>query len=111
MDESRLDLLEQLVARMEHYARTVTRQQLEHDLDAWLMVSRALELAAQCCVDLAMSIIARRGLGVPDTYRDAFSRLARASIISTELAGAPPGWAGPPHLRAPGYPRLPPRPR
>lgn len=41
MGEAQLDLLERLLTRIEHYAATVTREQLESDLDTWLMVSRA----------------------------------------------------------------------
>ena len=94
MGEAQLDLLERLLARLEHYARTVTRAELEANLDVWLMVSRALELAAQCCVDLAMEIVAKRGLGVPETYREAFVRLAQAGLISSEASTALQGWVG-----------------
>jgi uncharacterized protein YutE (UPF0331/DUF86 family) len=94
MGEAQIELLERLLERLEHYAATVTRQDLETDLDKWLMVSRALELAAQCCVDLAMEVVARRRLGVPETYRDAFARLAQAGVLSAEHALALQGWAG-----------------
>ena len=94
MGEAQLDLLERLLARLEQYARTVTRAQLEADLDVWLMVSRALELAAQCCSILRWKIAAKRGLGVPETYRDAFVRLAQAGIITAEASTALQGWVG-----------------
>ncbi|MEO7092735.1 MAG: HepT-like ribonuclease domain-containing protein, partial [Polyangiales bacterium] len=94
MGEAQLDLLERLLVRLEHYARSVSRTQLEASLDDWLMVSRALELAAQCCVDLAMEIVAKRGLGVPETYRDAFVRLAQAGILTPEASTALQAWAG-----------------
>ena len=53
MDPAKLDLLQRLLAQLDKYAATVTRKVLEEDLDAWLMVSRAMELAAQCCIDMA----------------------------------------------------------
>lgn len=94
MGETQLDLLERLLTRVELYATTVSRAQLETDLDTWLKVSRALELVAQCCVDLAMEMVARRGLGVPDSYREAFVRLAQAGLLTPDETRALQGWAG-----------------
>ena len=86
MGEAQLDLLERLLQRMEEYARSVSRETLESDLDTWLKVSRALELA--------MELVAKRGLGVPETYREAFVRLAQSGLITAEQATALQGWAG-----------------
>jgi uncharacterized protein YutE (UPF0331/DUF86 family) len=94
MGEAQLDLLERLLARIDQYAATVTRSELETDLDTWLKVTRALELAAQCCIDLAMELVAQRGFGLPETNRDAFVRLAQAGLLSAEQAQALAGWAG-----------------
>ena len=94
MGESQLELLERLLTRLDQYGQEVTRGQLEADLDTWLKVSRALELAAQCCLDLAMEIVAKRGLGVPETYRDAFVRLAQAGLITPSQSLALQGWMG-----------------
>ena len=94
MSESRLDLLERLLSRLDEYASSVTREELESNLDTWLMVSRALELVAQCSVDLAMELVAKRRLGVPETYRDAFVRLAQGGLISEEHGLVLQGWAG-----------------
>lgn len=94
MGESQLDLLMRLLGRLDQYAGQVTRVQLELDLDTWLKVSRALELVAQCCLDLAMELVAKHGLGVPETYRDAFVRLAQHGLISAEQSTHLQGWAG-----------------
>lgn len=94
MGEAQLDLLERLLTRLEEYAANVTRQELESDLDTWLKVSRALELVAQCSVDLAMELVARRGLGVPETYREAFVRLAQDGLLSAEQSTVLQAWAG-----------------
>ena len=94
MGETQLDLLERLLGRLDEYATTVKRSELESNLDTWLMVSRALELAAQCCLDLAMEITAKRGLGVPEAYRESFVRLAQAGVITDEQSSALQGWAG-----------------
>jgi uncharacterized protein YutE (UPF0331/DUF86 family) len=76
------------------YRASITRERLEADLDAQLMVCRALELVAQACLDLAMEIVAKRGLGTPDTYREGFARLAQAGVISAEQCARLQGWAG-----------------
>ena len=94
MGEAQLDLLERLLARIEQYAREIPRAQLEADLDTWLKVSRALELVAQCCLDLAMEMVARRGLGTPESYRDVFVRLAQAGVIAPAHLPVLQGWAG-----------------
>jgi uncharacterized protein YutE (UPF0331/DUF86 family) len=94
MGESQLELLERLLARIDEYAREVTRAQLEMDLDTWLKVSRALELVAQCCLDLAMEIVALRGLGTPETYRDAFVRLSQAGLITPMQSTELQAWVG-----------------
>lgn len=94
MGEAQLDLLERILARLDEYATSVSRTELESDLDTWLKVSRALELAAQCSLDLAMEIVAKRGLGAPETYREAFTRLAQAGVITAEQSVALQGWAG-----------------
>ena len=94
MGEAQLDLFERLLRQLDLYASTVTREELELDFDTWLKVSRALELAAQCAVDLAMQIVARRGLGLPESYRETFGRLSSAGIITTEDATHLAAWAG-----------------
>jgi len=92
--EAQLDLLERLLARLDEYAANITRQELELDLDTWLKVSRALELVAQCCVDIAMELVARRGLGVPETYREAFVRLAQDGLLTPQQSAVLQAWAG-----------------
>jgi uncharacterized protein YutE (UPF0331/DUF86 family) len=94
MGEAQLDLLERLLARLDDWAPKITRADLELDLDTWLKVTRALELAAQCCIDLAMELVARRGLGLPETNRDAFVRLAQAGLLTAEQATQLGSWAG-----------------
>ena len=94
MAESHLSLLTEMIALLERYSREVTRAQLDADRETWLKVRGALEVAAQCCIDLALFLISRRGLGLPQSYREAFSSLARAGMISAELASQLSDWAG-----------------
>ena len=94
MGETHLALLAELLDLIERYKVEVDRAQLDHDREVWLKVKAALETSAQCAIDLAMQIVASRSLGTPETYRDAFSALARAGVVDSQLATALEGWAG-----------------
>ena len=79
--------------RLEQYARDIdfvlfTTQGVHQD-----GVLRAMTLAGQCAIDLALMIIADRRLGAPPTYRDAFLALARARIIPRESERPLAQWA------------------
>ncbi len=45
-----------------------------------------LYLALQGCSDLALAVVADRGLGVPANVRDAHTLLARAGVVPVELS-------------------------
>jgi uncharacterized protein YutE (UPF0331/DUF86 family) len=92
--EQHLALLKEMVDLLARYAVSVRREDLERDRETWLKVRGALEVASQCAIDLALRIVARRGLGVPQTYREAFSVLARTGIIDGVLAKDLEAWAG-----------------
>lgn len=94
MAEAHLSLLLEMIALLERYAKVVRRRDLDADRETWLKVKAALEVAAQCAIDAALDVVARRGLGTPQTYRDAFAVLARAGIIDGELRDALQSWAG-----------------
>lgn len=94
MSEAHQTLLHEMLDLIGRYAGTVTRDALDRDRETWLKVKAALELAAQCAIDLALDIVARRALGVPQSYRDAFAMLARAGVIDAALARELEGWAG-----------------
>jgi len=83
-----------MLALLERYAVTVKREDLDTDRETWLLVKGALEVAAQCAIDLALEIVTRRGLGAPQSYRDAFALLARAGILEAPLAAELEKWAG-----------------
>lgn len=89
-----MGLLKEMLDLLGRYARTVTRDDLEADREVWLKVKGALETAAQCAVDLALALVARRALAVLPSYRDAFRVLARAGVLDPNLARALEGWAG-----------------
>jgi len=94
MSETHLALLREMLDLLDRYATTVTRADLERDRETWLKVRGALEIAAQCCIDLALAVITQRALAVPQTYREAFTTLARAGVIDAALSTDLEGWAG-----------------
>lgn len=94
MSERHLRLLAELLPLLRRYSREVTHSQLETDRETWLKVRGALEVAAQCCIDLALAMLAKRGLGPPQSYREAFTRLAQAGLIDAGLAVELERWAG-----------------
>lgn len=94
MSESHLALLLEMIALLESYARTVRREDLDSDREAWLKVKAALEVAAQCAIDAALDLVGRRALGTPQTYRESFAVLARAGIVDDELMRELQAWSG-----------------
>lgn len=94
MSENRRRLLAGILDLVDRYAREVAREKLDTDLETWLKVRGALELAAQCCIDLAVAMVTERGLGVPQTYREVFLVLARAGVLPPALAVQLGDWAG-----------------
>jgi len=94
VSENRRRLLAGILDLVDRYAREVAREKLDTDLETWLKVRGALELAAQCCIDLAVAMVTERGLGVPQTYREVFLVLARAGVLPPALAVQLGDWAG-----------------
>ena len=94
MAEAQLALLMKVLGLLDQYAKTVTRQALESNLETWLLTKAALETAAQCSIDVATELVTRRGIGLPETYRESFLALAQAGLIRPELATALAKWAG-----------------
>ena len=60
---------------------TVPREELRGDLIKLGAAKYYLQVAVECCIDLANHIIARQGFRSPTTYADAFTVLAEQGII------------------------------
>ena len=82
------------LADLKRYRVTVTREQLTAVRDTQHMVLRALYVASQAAVDLALHLGADAGLPPTATYQDAFRRLADGGVIERDLAGRLAAWAG-----------------
>ena len=94
MGEAHLALLAEMLDLLRRYATTISRAELGRDRETWLKVRGALEVATQCCIDLALQEVSRRGLGAPQSYREAFGALARAGVVDAALARDMEDWAG-----------------
>lgn len=87
-------MLQKTLALLDRYATEVSRTDLDRDWETWLKVRAALELVAQCAIDAALDLISRRGLGAPQTYREAFTALAQANLIDGQMMKDLQSWAG-----------------
>ncbi len=57
-------------------------------------VTLNIERACQAAIDMAMHVVARQHLGVPQNIADAFVLLARAGVIDESLAASLRGMVG-----------------
>lgn len=86
------EILAERVAAVERHLRRVAEKlpQRPEDLvsasDASDAVILHLWLAVQLVIDLATALCVRLGLGVPESYREAFERLASAGHLESMLA-------------------------
>lgn len=85
-------VLAERVAAVERHLRRVAEKLPDRavDLVAATDTSDAvvlhLWLAVQLVIDLAMALCVRLGLGVPESYREAFERLSHAGHLEASLA-------------------------
>lgn len=79
--------------RLERF-RQVPRADFVADPDVHHLAERYLHLAVECVLDIAHHLIADLGLESPETYRDAFTVLARHGALDTELGTRLQAWAG-----------------
>lgn len=65
-----------------------TRSRQEFDADAYLrdIVERNLQIAVQCCIDIANRIIALRGARKPVDYYEAIAELGELGVLPTDFA-------------------------
>ena len=83
------DRIARIRARLPADAEAVLKDEL---LEAF--ISFQLFLLIQDAVDLAVHLVAARGLAVPSSQREAFESLAKAGLISHETAAAMGAAAG-----------------
>ncbi len=64
---------------------TVPREELKRDLIKFGAAKYYLQVAIECCIDLANHIIARWGFRSPTSYADTFTVLAEQGIIEKDF--------------------------
>lgn len=89
----RVDALLRYLKRLDRFA-TIDRESFLADQDTHQLAERYLHLAVESALDIANHIIADHGYEAPETYRDAFSILARHGLLPDDLASRLQGWAG-----------------
>jgi uncharacterized protein YutE (UPF0331/DUF86 family) len=77
--------LERYVGQAAEY-RSITVEQYRDDWRAQRVIDRTLQLAFECCADIAGHAVADRGLEVPSTYAQTFEVLGRAGLLAPDLA-------------------------
>lgn len=82
---ARLQRLEQALARLQRI-HAQGWEAYRADLDLHDIADRNMQVALECCIDIANHIIAARGLRMPQSSADAFAVLAEASLLPAHLA-------------------------
>ena len=83
--ERRLDELSDRLARLQPLTDK-TRGEFEADPYLRDIVERNLEIAAQCCLDIAHRIISLEGARKPVDYYDAILRMGELGVLPPEFA-------------------------
>jgi uncharacterized protein YutE (UPF0331/DUF86 family) len=83
--ERRLDELSERLARLEPLSE-LPRSQFDQDPYLRDIVERNLEVAAQCCIDIAHRIIALEGAQKPQDYREAILRMGEVGVVPPAFA-------------------------
>jgi len=94
--DRRLAKLEELLGDLRRIAPKcpADREAFLVDRGVQAQAERWLQLAGECCIDLAHHLIADRGWRSPRTYRETFEILRDHGVLDAELAEAMKGWAG-----------------
>lgn len=82
---SRLQRLERAVAKLARIYH-MGWDGFRNNTDLHDIADRNLQVAVECCVDIANHLISARGLRFPETYADAFAVLAEAGLLPGDLA-------------------------
>ena len=82
---ARLQRLEQAIAKLERIHKRGWKA-FSSDTDLQDIADRNLQVAIQCCVDIANHLIAARGFRFPNSSADAFRVLTEEMHLSANLA-------------------------
>ncbi|GLI18175.1 hypothetical protein MTHERMOG20_26290 [Moorella thermoacetica] len=91
--ERRLEKLSECLTKLEPL-KTKSFDDFEQDPYLRDIVERNLEVAAQCCIDIANRVISIEDLEKPEDYYSAFITLGQAGILPLKFARSFAGIAG-----------------
>jgi uncharacterized protein YutE (UPF0331/DUF86 family) len=86
------DLLRRKLAELSEYVsqvseyRDLTVESYRADWKTQRIVERTLQMAIEACLDIASHVLADRQLRAPSTYAETFEILAKAGLVSPDLA-------------------------
>jgi len=85
---SELDVVLSKINIVKNCLMAIERAQTqEKDIDFKLSIEELnLQRAIQACIDLANVVIAKEGLGLPNSYRQSFEILKSQTVIDADLA-------------------------
>ena len=89
----RIDALLGYLDRLELFGAE-DRERFVADRDKHHLAERYLHLAVESALDIANHLIADGGFEAPETYRDAFTILARHGVLDDDLGRRLQSWAG-----------------
>jgi uncharacterized protein YutE (UPF0331/DUF86 family) len=86
---SEIDVVLSKINIIKNCLMAIERASLEEKDEFFLLSIYELNLqrAVQACIDLAHVVLAKEGLGLPNSYRQAFELLKKFKVISSELSG------------------------
>jgi uncharacterized protein YutE (UPF0331/DUF86 family) len=103
-------VLQRRVAALRNYLTLLRQRYGGQSLEAFqkdeigrLAAERLLQLAAECCIDIANHVVADRGGAQPETYREAFASLGQMGVIPEDLARVLENVAGMRNVLVHGY--------
>lgn len=89
----RIEALLEYLVRVDRF-KEMDRERFTAEPDTHHLAERYLQLAVEAALDIAHHIIADRGYGVPETYREAFTMLCKHAVVPAPLAARLSWWAG-----------------
>lgn len=84
---SELDVVLSKINIIKNCIMTIEKASLKEDNEDFrlYLYEMNLQRATQAAIDLANVVIAKEGLGLPNSYRQSFEILAKSGVISSEL--------------------------
>jgi uncharacterized protein YutE (UPF0331/DUF86 family) len=90
----RLHALEAYTSELERLASTLSRTDFDGAVGTQWMVEHGLQLAIECMLDIGNHLIASKGLGSPQSYREVIEVLGQRGILPPDFVERIRGMSG-----------------